>query len=66
MKDPSIDLHYVSFILRCWQEEEANVDHQLDWRFSIQEIGTKRRQIGFNQLEQLFAYLEEQLMSTRE
>lgn len=66
VKDPSVDLCSVSFILRCWQEEESADDRQSVWRFSIQEIGAERRRIGFSRLEYLFAYLEAQLMSTRE
>ena len=47
------NLHYQSYLLRLWREEEAQGS---DWRASLEAPETGLR-IGFSNLEQLFDYL---------
>jgi hypothetical protein len=34
--------HYRTFILRCWQEDNPDMG-LIQWRFSLQEVGSPRR-----------------------
>jgi len=49
---------YRAFLLRCWQE---NVDGELHWRFTLVQMGDDHSKKGFASLEDLTAFLREEL-----
>ncbi len=59
--------HYQAYLLRCWEEPTlASHDEGINWRFFVEEVfGQKRRQ-GFSDLEDVLAYLYEQLSAAQE
>jgi len=52
--------HYQVYILRLWQERPASFDRPATWRFSLENVLTRRQQ-GFANLEKLVAFLQEQV-----
>jgi hypothetical protein len=55
-----LDLTYRAYILRLWQERPASSDRPAVWRFSLEDTRARRR-LGFGSLEELTAFLEEQV-----
>jgi hypothetical protein len=47
-----------SYLLRCWQEQGAGTHA---WHFIIQPLGGGQARKGFTSLQDLTAYLEEEL-----
>ena len=50
--------NYRAFLLRCWQDEE---DGESRWRFTLVEAGDEGGKRGFARLEDLTAFLREDL-----
>lgn len=59
MKQPTDS--YQSYLLRLWQEERDGV---LLWRASLESVQTRERW-GFVGLPEVFAFLDQQLQTTR-
>ena len=53
--------NYRAFLLRCWQEADAGPAGQAAWRFTLVQMGEGKTKRGFASLEELVAYLDEQL-----
>lgn len=57
--------HYHSFLLRCWQEDEVNAlgepSNNHTWRFSLAHLGQGQFTKGFSCLDDLVAYLVQEL-----
>jgi hypothetical protein len=51
--------HYHSYILRFWKEEDDR-EEEGNWRFTLLDP-TQGHRYGFNNLEDLFAFFEEQM-----
>ena len=49
------------FVLRCWQESEAEPGDPTTWRFRLLEPGGEDTEHGFAGLEALVAYLRQAL-----
>ena len=49
---------YRAFLLRCWQEEGGG---EAPWRFTLVGVGNNHTQKGFASLENLTAFLREDL-----
>jgi len=45
---------YQAYLIRCWQEGTA-------WRFSLEGIGAEHQRRGFSRLEDLAAFIEQDL-----
>lgn len=56
-------LPYRAFLLRCWQEEE---NAERVWRFILVKINKEPIKKGFTTLEDLFDFLQAELMKTDE
>jgi len=52
---------YRAFLLRCWKEADAGPATKPAWRFTLVQMGEGQTKRGFSSLEQLVAYLDEQL-----
>jgi len=52
--------HYGAFLLRYWEERGQKTQHDTVWRFSLEDAHTGRRR-GFASLEQMIAFLQDQL-----
>jgi hypothetical protein len=52
---------YRAFLLRCWREPGAGPDGESAWRFTLTQPGDKGSRRGFASLEDLVAYLREEL-----
>jgi hypothetical protein len=52
---------YRSYVLRCWQEQEAASDRPPVWRFVLQEISGKQRRLGFGSFEHMMGFLLDEL-----
>jgi hypothetical protein len=50
-----------TYLLRCWQDEQAPSGEEPRWRFSVEEVLQKRPRQGFESLEALFAFLRADL-----
>ena len=48
---------YRAYLLRCWQEGDANSEPQ-SWRFSLEGVQDNRRH-GFADLQALLAFLQQ-------
>ncbi len=59
---PDQSMHYVSYLLRFWQEESQTPHHSAVWRFSLENVQTGARH-GFSDFETLIAFLYAQLAS---
>ncbi len=57
-------LHYQVFLLRQWQEQEASGMQPAVWRFMLESPLTGARR-GFGSIEDLAAFLEEQMAIKR-
>jgi len=53
--------NYRAFLLRCWQEADAGPAGGAAWRFTLVHLGQGQTRKGFACLEELVAYLDEQL-----
>lgn len=53
--------NYRAFLLRCWQESNAGPAGEPAWRFTLVQMGEEQTKKGFASLEELVAYLDEQL-----
>jgi hypothetical protein len=63
-ENASLESGYRAFLLRCWQEPGAGPDGKPAWRFALVRpggVGTRR---GFASLEDLVAFLREELEGT--
>lgn len=49
-----------SFLLRCWQERNPQTGRPNVWRFSLEDVRTRRR-VGFATLEAMLAYVNDRL-----
>ena len=52
---------YRVFLLRCWQEAEAEPGDPAAWRFRLVEPGSEKTGRGFVGLAALIAYLQREL-----
>ena len=50
---------YLSFMLRCWQEQSQTPGQPVVWRFSLEDVETGER-LGFANLQILTVFLQEQ------
>lgn len=61
---------YHSFLLRCWQEDEVDALGEPTsihaWRFSLAHLGQGQIKKGFSCLDDLVAYLVEELIVASE
>jgi hypothetical protein len=55
---------YRAFVLRCWQETEAEPGYPTTWRFRLLEQGVEETGRGFASLEALLAYLRQKLATS--
>jgi hypothetical protein len=55
-KDPPLR----AYVLRCWHEGEVTPGAKQRWRFSVEEILQRRYRKGFDNLEALVAFLQEE------
>lgn len=55
---------YHAYLLRCWQEDEANGDPST-WRFCLEGVQDSQRH-GFASLESLLAFLQQITRSDQE
>ncbi len=55
---------YRHFVLRLWEERDAEGRHAV-WRFSLQD-SQKEARIGFKNLEELVAFLEQWMKDSSE
>ena len=55
---------YRSYVLRCWQEQEAAPDRPPVWRFVLQEISGEQRRLGFGDFEQMADFLLHELVGS--
>jgi len=53
--------NYRAFLLRCWQEADASPAGDHAWRFTLVQLDQGQTRKGFACLEELVAYLDEQL-----
>ena len=53
--------NYRAFLLRCWQEADASQAGEHAWRFTLVHLGQGQTKKGFACMEELVAYLDEQL-----
>ena len=53
--------NYRAFLLRCWQEADAGPAGQAAWRFTLVHLGQGQTKRGFACLEELVAYLRDEL-----
>jgi len=49
------------YVLRCWRESWLSPDQEPVWHFSLEKIGGERHHQGFKDLDELVAFLREQL-----
>ena len=61
--DPLSEVSYRAFLLRCWQEEGSDLSGEPSWRFALVKLGGKHCRRGFSCLEDMTAYLEEELQA---
>ena len=57
---------YRSFLLRCWQEQNADQDKPPLWRFALQEVAEEQRQHAFSSFEQLVDFLRNEVVADEE
>ena len=55
-----------AYLLRCWQEGNAAPEQPPRWRFSVEEVLRKGPRLGFDSLEALIAYLQDELAAGSE
>lgn len=55
-----------AYILRCWLEEQVGPGGEPQWRFSLEEVFQERRRIGFTSLEEMAAFLRNELAHTEQ
>ena len=60
-KNARPEASYRAYLLRCWQEAGAGPGGEPAWRFSLVRAGAEERQRGFARLEDLVAFLQEEL-----
>lgn len=53
--------NYRAFLLRCWQEPAAGQAGEPAWRFTLVEAGDEAGKRGFASLDELVAYLKDEL-----
>lgn len=53
--------NYRAFLLRCWQEASVSLGAEAPWRFTLVQVGSEERKMGFACLEDLFRYLKAEL-----
>ena len=53
---------YRAYLLRCWQEGDAEIDQEPLWRFSVEDVFGERRRQGFGSLEALIEFLRVELV----
>ncbi len=58
MKLSNDQKNYSVFVLRMWQEKEADQDEGFAWRFSLEDPYTSERK-GFTSVEALLDFLEQ-------
>ena len=51
-----------AYLVRCWQEGGPDPDGAREWRFSVEEVLHERQRRGFDDLEDLVAFLREELV----
>jgi hypothetical protein len=54
---------YRAYLLRCWQERDIAQDGGARWRFSLEEVLHKEPRQGFESLETLVAFLQDELIN---
>ena len=52
---------YLSFILRCWQEQPASADEPAIWRFELQPVVDEQERRAFGTFEALIDFLQSRL-----
>ena len=52
-----------AYLIRCWQERNADPSSDPHWRFSVEEVLHERKRWGFKDLEKLIAFLRIELSS---
>ncbi|MBE2199259.1 MAG: hypothetical protein IAE79_11665 [Anaerolinea sp.] len=52
---------YQSFLVRCWLIRPATEDEPETWRFELCEVAAEPQKHGFNNLEQLIAFMAAKL-----
>jgi len=57
--------NYRAFLLRCWQEADAGPAGDAAWRFTLVQLGQGGTRKGFACLEELVAYLRDELDAAR-
>ena len=57
--------NYRAFLLRCWQEADAGPAGEAVWRFTLVQMGEGQTKKGFACLEELLAYLRDELDAAR-
>jgi hypothetical protein len=50
-----------AYLLRGWQEESPSFDDTVEWRFSVEELLSKRWRKGFTSIQDLLDFLEAEL-----
>ena len=56
----------LAFLIRCWQEPDSGLSERPGWRFSLTHINKYRKKIGFTDLEEVMAYLHQELEGDEE
>lgn len=60
---PNQTLQYLSYLLRCWEEERQTPYQPAVWRFSLENVQTGER-YAFVDFDALLAFLHTQLKPT--
>ena len=55
-----------AYLIRCWQEGDAERGGTLRWRFSVEEVLRERRRRGYADLASLIAFLRTELGGDRD
>jgi hypothetical protein len=55
-----------AYLLRCWQEGQAPPGEKARWRFSVEGVLHKQPRRGFDDLESLVAFLQDELIDREE
>ena len=56
---------YRAYLVRCWRDKSTS-DEERPWRFSVEEILHERRRKAFKSLEELIAFLRDELACNRD
>lgn len=59
---PPIDKppRYRAYLLRFWEERDHALEHQVVWRFSLEDVQTRERR-GFASLKALMGFLRAEM-----